>query len=223
MGDYSACMLGTACRHPNIRKPILKGATVMKKKLSILILLISVTFSLAGCGLVTAVPIGQESKYTGSQQFDANAAADDTWGSIVKEITAKAQDLKTLKNTGMTTGTDYAVSFSGKVNEYNTDTPKGYLDVTVDGVDDPVHVFVGKVISGTTVRDCQTVKAYQDFTNQTEWSKYGKTINDNVLANVIAPNNISADIVGKNVEVVGCFNADGSGTIGITPVSLTVK
>ena len=195
----------------------------MKKKLSVLILLISAAFSMAGCGIVTVVPVGQESKYTGTQQFDANATADDTWGSIVSEITGKAQDLTEVEKTGVATGNNYAVRFSGKVNEYNTDTPKGYLDVTVDGVSDPVHVFVGKVISGTTVRDCQTVKSYQDFTNQTEWSEYGKTINSNVLANVIAPLNIGTDTAGKTVEVVGCFSADGSGMIGVTPVSLTVK
>lgn len=113
-------------------------------------------------------------------------------------------------------------SASGTVEEYNTDSPKGYLLVSVEGVSEEVHIQVGNVFSGTTVRDCQTLKGYEDFTNQTEWSQYAKTLNDEVLTNVVEPLGDLNTLVGATVEVVGCFTP-ASGEIVVTPVSLTVQ
>ena len=195
----------------------------MKKTVAMITLLALTTATMTGCGIVTAVPIGQEAQYTGATTFDASAEAADSWGAISSEITGKAEDLAGLMGAGTTKGDVYSVSFSGKVNEYNTDTPKGYLDITVDGVSEAVHVSVGKVFPGTTVRDAQTVKAYQDFTNQTEWSQYAKTINENVKTQVVEPLGDISDAAGKTATVVGCFSEDGSGTLVITPVSLVLE
>lgn len=194
----------------------------MKRRLGTVLILALAIVSLTGCGIVKVVPIGEEANYTGEVTFDASAEAADSWGAIVDELTGKAEDLATLKSAGTEKSAVYTVSFSGKVNEYNTDTPKGFIDVSVDGVSDTVHVQIGKVFSGTTVRDSQTGKAYQDFTNQTEWSEYAKTINDNVKTNVIDPLELEGS-VGKTVEVIGCFAEDGSGTLVVTPVALTIK
>lgn len=193
----------------------------MKRKLIMLSLLASMVIASTGCGFVKVVPIGQEAKYTGSTTFDASAEAADSWDFVVQEITGNATPISDTIS-GMEKGTVYAVTFSGTVNEYNTDTPKGYLDVSVDGVSEAIHVQVGKVYSGTSVRDAQTYKSYQDFTNQTEWSEYAKTLNSNVNDNVVA--NIELDsAVGKSVEIVGTFEYDGSDTLVVTPVSITVE
>ena len=80
----------------------------------------------------------------------------------------------------------------------------------------------GTAFSGTTVRDCQTGKAYEDFTNQTEWSQYAKTVNDEVLTNVIEPLGDLNALVGKTVEIVGCFTPEAT-TITVTPVAITVQ
>lgn len=178
--------------------------------------------SATGCGIVKVIPKGQEAQYTGEKKFDATATADKDWDPVVKEITGKAKDLSSVTSNAKT-GTSYAVKFSGKVSEYNTDTPKGYIAVTVDGVSDPVQVATGKVVTGTAIRDSQSVKAFQDFTNQTEWSEYAKTLNQASLNNVIKKNNIGKDTVGKTVDVVGCYSPAADGKITVVAVSITVK
>ncbi|MCR4842313.1 MAG: DUF2291 domain-containing protein [Eubacterium sp.] len=194
----------------------------MKRIVSTISLLALVAFTTTGCGIVTVVPIGEEASFTNESTFDAGEEAADSWDVIVEEITANAQDLATLKAAGTEKKATYSVSFTGTVEEYNTDTPKGYLLVSVDGVSDEVHVAVGKVFSGTSVRDSQTYKSYQDFTNQTEWSEYAKTINENVMTNVVESLDLES-ITGSTVNVVGCFAEDESGTIVVTPVSITVQ
>ena len=193
----------------------------MRKRLTALSLLAFMVIATTGCGIVTVVPIGQEASFTGQSTFDASAEAADSWDLVVEEITGNAKDLGETVGS-MASGTTYAVTFTGTINEHNTDTPKGYLDVSVDGVSQAVHVQVGKVYSGTTVRDAQTVRAFKDFSNQTEWSEYAKTLNTNVNDNVVA--NIDLDgSVGKTATFVGTFAADSSDTIIVTPVAITVE
>jgi predicted lipoprotein len=167
------------------------------------------------------IPKGTEADYTGKASFDASAEAAGDWASVADEITGNAQELSAVTVDAVASQT-YSVSFTGTVTEYNTDSPKGYLVVTVDGVSEEVRVQVGSVFGGTTVRDAQTVKAYEDFTNQTEWSEYAKTINSEVQTNVIDPLGDLAELEGKTVEVIGCYTPSGD-TIVITPVSLTAQ
>lgn len=177
---------------------------------------------LTGCGIVKVIPKGTEGDYTGVVEFDAGAEAAGDWAAVQESVVGQAQDLAELMSAGTTSGTTYGVSFTGTVEEYNTDSPKGYLLVSVEGVSEEVHVQVGSVFSGTTVRDCQTLKGYEDFTNQTEWPAYAKTLNDEVMTNVVEPLGDLNSLVGATVEVVGCFSA-ASGEIVVTPVSLTVQ
>lgn len=196
------------------------------KKLSLVTTVILIAALLAltmsGCGIVKIIPVGTESDYTGEVKFDASAAAADDWAVIAEELTGAAQPLTDVL-ADAANGTAYCVSFSGTVEEYNTDSPKGYLVMTVEGVDGKeVRVQVGSVFSGTTVRDCQTSKGYEDFTNQTEWSQYAKTVNDEVMTNVITPLGDLNALVGKTVEIIGCFTPDAT-TVTVTPVSVTVQ
>lgn len=177
---------------------------------------------LTGCGIVKVIPKGTEGDYTGVVEFDAGAEAAGDWAAVQEGVMGQAQDLSGLLSAGTENGTAYSVSFTGTVEEYNTDSPKGYLLVSVEGVSEEVHIQVGNVFSGTTVRDCQTLKGYEDFTNQTEWSQYAKTLNDEVLTNVVEPLGDLNTLVGATVEVVGCFTP-ASGEIVVTPVSLTVQ
>lgn len=178
-------------------------------------------FLLAGCGIVKIIPAGTESEYTGQKVFDAGAVAADDWTAVSQEIAGAAAPLaETLADAE--SGSAYGVSFTGTVTEYNTDTPKGYLAIAVDGVSDEVRVQVGSVYSGTTVRDVQTVKSYESFTNQTEWSAYAKTLNAQVQTNVVDPLGDLSALVGSAVEIVGCFTP-ASGAVVVTPVSITVQ
>lgn len=195
----------------------------MKKArfLAAILALVMLATVLAGCGIVKIIPKGSESQYTGVKEFDAGAEAANDWQSIQTEITGKATPLADCLASDVN-GTAYCVSFTATVEEYNTDSPKGYLRVTVEGVSDEVQVAVGKVFSGTTIRDCQTFKEYGDFTNQTEWSQYAKTVNGEVMTNVIEPLGDLSALVGSTVEVVGCYTP-GTGAVVVTPVSVTVQ
>ena len=176
---------------------------------------------LAGCGIVKIIPAGTESEYTGQKVFDASAVAADDWTAVSQEIAGSAAPLADALASAES-GSAYGVSFTGTVTEYNTDTPKGYLAIAVDGVSDEIRVQVGSVYSGTTVRDVQTVKDYESFTNQTEWSAYAKTLNGEVQTNVVDPLGDLNALVGSTVEVVGCFTP-AAGAVVVTPVSITVR
>ena len=196
----------------------------MKQNRSIVILLVTsmLVVLLTGCsGIVKIIPAGTESEYTGQTVFDASSVAADDWTAVSTEIAGSAAPLAdTLANAQ--SGSAYSVSFTGTISEYNTDTPKGYLAITVDGVANEVRVQVGSVYSGTTVRDAQTVKAYESFTNQTEWSAYAKTLNSQVQANVVDPLGDLSALVGSTVEVVGCFTPAADAVV-VTPVSIAVQ
>ena len=193
----------------------------MKKTLAVILAVAMLAVCMTGCGIVKIIPKGEEAKYTGEQVFDAGAEAASDWTNIQNEIVGKAADLAgTLE--ADENGVTYCVSFTGTVEEYNTDSPKGYLRVSVEGVDDEIHVAVGNVFSGTTVRDSQTFKEYGDFTNQTEWSQYAKTVNSEVLVNVIEPLGDLSVLVGKTITVVGCYTP-ATGAVVVTPVSVAVQ
>lgn len=177
--------------------------------------------SATGCGIVKVIPKGTEAEYTGQKTFDASEEADEDWNSVVEEVTKNAQDLSAVA-ANVQAGESYSVKFTGKATEYNTDTPKGYLAVQVDGVEEPVQVGVGSVITGTAMRDCQSLKSFADFTNQTEWSEYGRELNQKSIDNVISKSDISKDTVGKTVEVVGCLSLRQE-KLWVTAVSITVE
>ena len=46
----------------------------MKKRVSLIVVSILLAIGLAGCGVVTVVPIGQESSFTGKEEFEIGRA-----------------------------------------------------------------------------------------------------------------------------------------------------
>ena len=192
----------------------------MKKKLVIMITAVMMTVSMTACGIVTVVPIGQESSFTGKQEFDSSAESSNDWTAVVDEMKANAADAATAIGSGLGEGT--AVSGTATIKEFNTDTPKHYLLVEIDGYDGEVQIQAGGVYSGTTLRDTQTLKGFQDFTNQTEWSQYAKAFNKEVDAQVVAPLAIDAGVAGKTVTFVGAAS-ESAGKVVITPVEMTIE
>ena len=181
---------------------------IMKSRriLAVLAACTSVTFT--GCGVVTVVPIGEEASYTGA---------------VVADISDKAQDLSELLNGDGITET-IAVKGTGKIKEYNTDTPKHYLIVELDGYTGTTEVQVRTdgPNSSTAIRDLQSLKNFESFTNQTEWSSYGKELNKQALAQVIDPLGIDENVVGKTVTFTGGAEA-GTDAVSVTAVELTIE
>lgn len=196
---------------------------IMKSRriLAVLVACTAVTFT--GCGVVTVVPIGEEASYTGKQEFDSAAESEGDWSSVVADISQKAQDLVELLNGDGITETT-AVKGTGKIKEYNTDTPKHYLVVELDGFTGTkeIRVRTDGPNSSTAIRDLQSLKNFESFTNQTEWSSYGKELNKQALAQVIDPLEIDESVVGKTVAFTGGAEA-GADAVTITAVELTIE
>lgn len=192
----------------------------MKKRVSLIMVSILLAASLAGCGIVTVVPIGQEASFTGKEEFDSGAQSSDDWAAVVEDIRGKAADVSEVLANGAD-GT--AVSGSAKIIEFNTETPKHYLVVEVEGYSDgEVRIQAGGVYSGTAIRDAQSIKGFEDFANQTEWSQYAKALNQEADAQVVAPLSIDESVAGKTVTFTGAA-AEGGGAVTITPVEMTIE
>ena len=191
----------------------------MKRKL--LLMLAGIMTALCVTGCVKIIDKGTEGKYTGETEFDAASNSGGDWEKVVAEITENAVDLSEKAGE---IDKACAVSASGKVKEYESKAngKKNSLILEVDGCDDTVKVQIGSIYSGTDVRDIQTIKNFESFTNQTEWSQYAKALNSQVDAQVVAPLSIDDSVVGKTVTLVGAASASG-GEITITPVTMTIE
>lgn len=192
----------------------------MKKKLILIITAVMMAVSVTACGIVTVVPIGQESSFTGQQAFDSSAESSDDWTAVADELKAGATDAAQAISAGVGSGT--AVTGTAKILEFNTETPKYYLLVELDGYDGEVQIQAGGVYSGTALRDTQTLKAFENFTNQTEWSQYAKALNKEADTQVVAPLGIDESVAGKTVTFTGAA-AESAGKIIITPVEMTIE
>lgn len=196
---------------------------IMKSRRILAVLAACTAVTFTGCGVVTVVPIGEEASYTGKQEFDSVAESEGDWSSVVADISQKAQDLVELLNGDGITETT-AVKGTGKIKEYNTDTPKHYLVVELDGFTGTkeIRVRTDGPNSSTAIRDLQSLKNFESFTNQTEWSSYGKELNKQALAQVIDPLEIDESVVGKTVTFTGGAEA-GADAVTITAVELTIE
>ena len=193
----------------------------MRKRMSLIASALLLAVCLTGCSFVKVVPIGEEAQYTGEKVFDSAEESSNDWDGVVNDIKEKAQDFAELMK-GDGVGKDVvAVSGSAKVIEFNTETPKHFLLIEAEGGVE-VKVQAGGVYSGTTVRDAQTVKGFEDFTNQTEWSQYAKALNKEVDARIVAPLALDESAAGKTVTFVGAA-VDANGTVTITPVELSIE
>lgn len=195
----------------------------MKKRVFFMAMAAIMAVSFTGCGIVKVVPIGEEAAYSGEEVFDSAAESSSDWEQVVAEITDGAADLAEVLN-GDGVGTAAAVSGTAKIVEFNTDTPKYYLLIEPEGYtgDAEIRIQAGGVYSGTALRDVQTVKNFESFTNQTEWSQYGKALNSEVDTQVVAPLALDDSVAGKTVTFVGAAT-ESAGAVSITPVSLTIE
>ena len=167
---------------------------------------------------------GTEDQYTGVVAFDAGASSSGDWDNVVAEIMEKAEDIASLDLKAL--GEGKAVKLTGTVSEYVSKAAgkKNSVIVVPDGYsgDAVISVQLGSIYSGTAVRDIQTMKVFGDFTNQTEWSQYGKALNAQLHELVVTPAGIDENVQGKKITVVGVATASGN-EVTVTPVALTVE
>ena len=194
----------------------------MKKKIIWIVLAVALVVFLALSAKV--IDKGTEGQYTGEVAFDASASSGDDWSAVLGEITGKAEDIASVDLAAL--GDGRAVTLKGTVTGYESKASgkKNTITVAPEGYsgDAVFTVQLGSIYSGTAIRDTQTVKAFGDFTDQTEWSAYAKALNSEMHDKVVVPLNIDEGIQGKTVTIVGA--ATGSGKdINITPVAITIE
>ena len=193
----------------------------MKKVITLILTGALISMTCTGC--VKIIDKGTEGQYTGEVAFDASADSSSDWDQVVAEITENAKDLSELL-AGDGVGKASAVSVTAKVKEFESKAngKKNALILDVEGYDGTVKVQIGSIYSGSEIRDVQSVKKFESFTNQTEWSQYAKALNAEADAQIIAPLAIDDSIVGKTVTLVGGASASGD-EVTITPVSLSIE
>jgi predicted lipoprotein len=194
----------------------------MKKKIILIVVAVALVVFLACSAKV--IDKGTEGQYTGVVAFDAGASSSGDWDQIVSEITDKAEEITALDLKAL--GDGKAVKLKGQVSEYVSKAAgkKNSIIIVPEGYsgDMVFSVQLGSIYSGTSVRDVQTLKAFGDFTNQTEWSQYAKALNSQLDELIVAPLAIDENIQGKTVTVIGAATASGNEVL-ITPVALTVE
>lgn len=167
---------------------------------------------------------GTEGQYTGEVAFDASASSGDDWSAVLGEITGKAEDIASADLTAL--GDGKAVTLRGTVTgfESKANGKKNSMTVAPDGYtgDAVFTVQLGSIYTGTAIRDTQTVKAFGDFTNQTEWSAYAKALNSEMHEKVVVPLNLDESIQGKVVTLTGAATGSGNDII-ITPVAIAIE
>ncbi len=211
-----------------------------KRAIGAVFLSLAIAFSASGC--VTVVPIGQEDQVTGNVAFNAADNVADIWESkAVPELSEKAVELPKLLaesngdlksvagnyghySMGNSGELSYIVKGEGTVTEVNQEKKAGYLTMKIAGYDGPIVVKmqIGSVYKGSAIRDCLSFIKYEDYKNQVDWAKVSQAIHDTVNKEVVEPLNVS-QLVGKNLEFVGCFSVTGNKEILITPVKASVK
>ncbi len=185
-------------------------------------MLAGVMTALCLTGCVKIIDKGTEGQYTGETEFDAASNSGGDWEKVVAEITENAVDLAEKSKEGIDKAC--AISVDAEVKEYESKAngKKNALILSVDGCEDPVKVQIGSIYSGTDIRDVQTLKNFESFTNQTEWSQYAKALNAEVDSKVVAPLGLDDSVVGKTVKIIGVASESG-GEITITPVAITIE
>ncbi|WEK05304.1 MAG: DUF2291 domain-containing protein [Candidatus Devosia phytovorans] len=205
---------------------------MFNRRLACLVLAIAAAWPLAGCKIV-AIADQNAAEPAG---FDAAAYADGIWTSqVLPHFSASARPVVDvvpaivgdLAEAGKTFGYragegspwSFIVSGSGTVAAKNTESRAGTLEVTVEGLSEPVVLQIGPVIRGNAVRDALPFVAFKDFTNQIEYANAGKALT--ALALVGFADNVEAIAAGDTVNFTGSISMAGaSDKVLVTPVVL---
>ena len=194
----------------------------MKSKIILVIILVAAAVFVANSALV--IEKGTEGQYTGVVAFDAHASSGSDWDKIAAEISGNAVDINTLDLADL--GVGKAVKFKANVADFSSKANGKRKSMTVVPENYSGNfkftVQLGSIYSGTAVRDIQSVKAFGDFTNQTEWSQYAKALNTQLDKVIVEPLKIDDSIKGKTVNIIGAATATGS-EVTITPVAMTIE
>ena len=81
---------------------------------------------------------------------------------------------------------------------------------------------IGPAMRGTAIRDALDFVSFNDFTNQIDFARFGKSFNTYVNRNTLEklPRD---DLIGRKVTLIGAYALDATGEPPlVTPVEITI-
>jgi predicted lipoprotein len=172
----------------------------------------------------------------------AAAVLDPIWtGRVVPTILEKAQDFAVVlpeiranpevagQKYGRREATNpynYMVKGTGKVVDVNTQSRAGTLtlDLSANGLTEPVRLQIGPVVLGTALRDATGLVTFSQFTNQVDYADSSKEMNARALK--LALNGLNpSSLLGKTISFYGAFTFDpkSKSPIAITPIKIEAE
>jgi len=214
----------------------------MKRKIKSILLIYIILFTtilLAGCQLVTVVPLNTENEsqfYYEDTSFDPTAYVEEKWGEIAAYAKENAHPITEIialytsdkaacgeqyghRNSDKDAW-NYIVSGSGKVLNVNTESKNGLLELDLEPYDGNVdaYVQVGPVVKDTAIRNSMPFISFQDFKNQLTFGDVSKAINQYSADNISSGLTLDS-LQGKTVTLLGVFAE--SEKILIVPIEIS--
>ena len=208
-----------------------------------LLVMIALGFALAGCKIVATAdknaPAAQDG--AGGGVFDPDKMVAGIWEpKVLPYLTAKAgafADVIALaRKSPDEAGAKYGyrakegsapwtliAKVEGRIVAVDTASRAGTIGVDVDGDGKPdLTVQIGPAMRGTALRDSLDFVAFNDFTNQIDFARFGKSFNqyvDKTLLEALPRDALN----GRQVTILGAFAFDKPGEPPlVTPARLTL-
>lgn len=217
------------------------------KNISLIFLIATLICSsllLSSCGIATVVKNGAQADTIDLTNLDEKTFNPDKFVSsvwtkeIVTGVNKKATDASTVINLmktddssakdkyGIKNGntTSFAVKGTGKVIKVNKESRNGRIDIDLapfDGKAD-LQIEVGPVYQDSSIRDSVEFLKFEKFKNQTVYASIADAINKKVDKEVVNKLDYNS-LLNKDVDFVGSFTDDGSGSVVVTPIKLELS
>ncbi|THD43472.1 MAG: DUF2291 domain-containing protein [Bradyrhizobium sp.] len=199
---------------------------------------------LASCRLIPTAEVksmGDTSLMNGAASFDPDKIVASIWAAkvipyfeqkagpfvAVIDLAANAPDEAGAKY-GYRAKSDGApwtlmVKIAGTIVAADTDSRAATVGVDARGNGKPdAIVQIGPAMRGTAIRDALDFVSFNDFTNQIDFARFGKSFNTYV--NHAALEKLPrSDLLGRKITLIGAFTLDFTGGPPlVTPVEITI-
>jgi predicted lipoprotein len=199
---------------------------------------------LASCRFIPTAEVksmGDTSLMNGAASFDPDKMVASTWATkvipyfeqkagpfvAVRDLAAKAPDEAGAKYgyRAKSDGSPWTllVKVEGTIVAADTESRAATVGVDPSGQGKPeAAVQIGPAMRGTAIRDALDFVSFNDFTNQIDFARFGKSFNTYVNRNMLEklPRE---DLIGRKISLIGAYALDATGAPPlVTPVEITI-
>ncbi len=198
---------------------------------------IAAALLVTGCRIVPTPPKGGGQAMPAAGAFDPDRMAADLWQpKVLPYLAAKAGPLRQVLDLaqrdpdaagarwGYRPRPDapwvYVVRLDGRIVGADLDTRAATITVDADSAPE-VDVQIGPVIRGTALRDALDFVSFDAFTNQIDFARFGKALNQVADRTQLAA--LPRDgLAGRHVRAVGALTLGGARPL-LTPATLALE